>query len=382
MVATMRGHKRRRPNQGNNAWELIVDLGRDPVSGRRKQRSRMFRGTAKQADTQLAKMVTEATSERTGPGTDAPLNDLVARWLELGADYLSPTTVAGYRKILRCYIAPGIGTRPIGKITTAELDGFYRALLATGLAPATVRQTHAVLRRSFRQGVRWGWVPLNPAAEASPPPVRRAKVKPPAPAQVAALLAHAEASGFGMAALYRTAASTGLRRGEICGLRWSRVDLDDAVMMIDSTVVELAGLGFIEKGTKTGRDREVALAAGNVQVLRELREACDKLAADAGVERDPDPFVWSLDVAGAVPLRPDVVSKRFARLRDQHAPGVRLHDLRHFSVSRLLAAGVATKTVSERHGHSETVAQDVYGHRVDEADREAAAILEDLIDGG
>jgi len=378
----MKGHKRPRPDRGADAWELIVNAGRDPVTSRRRQVSRIFRGTERQADTALAKLVTETNEGRRGNRTNATLGTLIAKWLDMAENRLSPTTIAGYRGIVERYISGGIGKRPVGRITTEELDDFYLTLLARPLAPSTVRQVHAVIRRAMRQGVRWGWIAANPAAEATPPAVERKKLKPPTPAQVAALLAAADTTGTGMSALYRTAASTGARRGEICGLRVSRLDLDNAVMTVDSTVVELKGGVLREKGTKTGREREVALAPANVAALRAHLEACDELAAAAGVDRAADPFVWSTDVAGNTPLRPDVVSRRFQRLRDTHAPGARLHDLRHFSVTRLLAAGVATVTVSERHGHSETVAQSVYGHRVDEADRAAAALLEDLINGG
>ncbi len=372
---------RPRPDRGEDAWELVVNVGNDPVSGKRKQRSRLFRGTKRNAETALAQLVAEVTDRRHGPGTDAPLSVLVERWLEMVADDLSPTTLQGYRGILRRYIDPAIGKRPVSKITTPDLDAYYRALLAKPLAPATVRQVHAVLRRAFRQAVRWGWLSLNPAIDATPPQVRRSNHTPPSVEQVTALLAAAEKASPSMAALFRTSASTGARRGEVCGLRWSRVDLEGGSVLIESAVVEVDGSIF-EKDTKTHQSRRVALGPGTIAALRAQRSRCNELALAAGVGRAVDPFVWSADLAGERPIAPGVVTKRFQRLAAVHAPGAHLHDLRHFAASQLLAAGVPVKTVSGRLGHgSAAMTLDVYGHHVGAADQGAADVLEALIDG-
>jgi integrase len=139
----------------------------------------------------------------------------------------------------------------VAEITTPELDAFYRALLTTR-KPATVRQTHAILRRAFRQAVRWGWVATNPAVEATPPRVRRAQLQIPGPDQMVALIAAAEVEDPELACFLRLAVATGARRGELCGLRWSRVDLAGGAVLIDQAVVEVGGV-IIEKDPKPTR---------------------------------------------------------------------------------------------------------------------------------
>lgn len=374
----MKGSKRRRPDRGEDAWELRVDLGPDPVTRRRRQRSQLFRGTARAADTAVAALVADASKDRFGPGTEAPLRVLVAQWLELVADDLSPTTVRGYQSIIRSQIDPGIGHRPVGEITTPELDAFYRSLLATR-APATVRQTHAILRRAFRQAVRWGWLATNPAVEATPPRVRRAHLSIPSPTQVAALITAADEADPELACLLRLAVATGARRGELCGLRWSRVDLAGKAVLIDQAVVEVGGV-VTEKDTKTHQARRVAIDAGTVAALRRQQVRTAELAMAAGGPRDSDPFVFAGRTDGGVPLSPDIVTGRFRRLAKVHAPGTRLHDLRHFAATQLLAAGVPVKTVSGRLGHgSAAMTLDVYAHHIGAADQAAADVLGDLL---
>lgn len=377
----MRGHIRPRPDRGPDAFELIVDAGRDPLTKRRRQRSKLVHGGRRHAEDELRAFIDEVTTARHGPEAEAPLTDLVEAWLLIVADDLAPSTLNGYRRILRTQIAPAaIGSTPIGEVTTPAIDAFYRDLGQTR-APATVRQTHAVLRRAFRQAVRWGWLATNPAAEATPPRVRRPKITPPDPAKVAALLAAATDDDPAMGVLFRTAATTGARRGELAGLRWSRLDLEVGEMLIDQAVSQV-GRSITIKDPKTHQARRVTLDAGTVAALKAHRKHCAALALEAGVPWDPDPYVWAADVDGAEPLAPDVIGGRFRRLAKVHAPGCRLHDLRHFAATQLLAAGVPVKTVSGRLGHgSAAMTLDVYGHHVAAADRGAADTLGALLDG-
>ena len=170
----MKGHVRRR----GNSWELRAYVGVDPTTSRAKYLTRTFRGGKREADEALARFVAEVS----GGGhaaKDTTLNDLIRRWLDLVRDDLSPSTVRGYERIIRCYIHPAIGRVSLTKLRTDQLDRFYSQLRDEGsqdggpLSPATVRQTHAVIRRALNQAMRWGWITTNPASLARPPRVRR-----------------------------------------------------------------------------------------------------------------------------------------------------------------------------------------------------------------
>lgn len=129
---------------------------------------------------------------------DTTLGELIRRWLDLVREDLSPSTIRGYERIVRCYIEPDIGRVLLAKLRTDQLDRFYSKLRDEGgldggpLSPATVRQTHAVIRRALNQAMRWGWISANPASLARPPRVRTRALHPPEADGVLHLIAEAD----------------------------------------------------------------------------------------------------------------------------------------------------------------------------------------------
>ncbi|MGA7833627.1 MAG: N-terminal phage integrase SAM-like domain-containing protein, partial [Acidimicrobiales bacterium] len=152
-------------------WQLRVDAGKDPVTKSRLRPSENFHGTKREAQQRLNIMVVEAEAGRYN-GTSATFQQLATKWLELVEADLSPTTLRGYRNKLKVRIFPALGDRPVKKITTDDLDQFYRGLVKQGgLKPATVRQINAIVRRALRQAVIWEWITSNPADNVTPPKV-------------------------------------------------------------------------------------------------------------------------------------------------------------------------------------------------------------------
>lgn len=180
------------------------------------------------------------------------------------------------------------------------------------------------------------------------------------------------------------AATTGARRGEVCGLRWRDVDLKSGSMTISRNVVEAAGSQVIEKDTKTHASRRIALDPDTVGVLKGQHERMSARARACGTALMSDAHVFSPDPDGGRSLAPNDMTKAFIRVRKRAGLGeVRLHDLRHFAATRLLAAGVPVRTVSGRLGHANAATTlGVYAHLVEESDRDAAATLGALLSGG
>ncbi len=207
-----------------DAWELRAYVGVDPVTGRHNYKTRTFRGAKRAAEAELARFVTQVSGGGHGAG-DTTLADLIERWLELARDNLSPSTLRGYERIIRSYILPTIGKVPLNKLRTDQLDRFYARLRESGgegggpLSPATVRQTHAIIRRALNQAHRWEWIAANPAVLASPPSVRSRPIDPPDPQGVLELVTEAEASDPDLGCFLLLAATTGARRGARRALR-------------------------------------------------------------------------------------------------------------------------------------------------------------------
>jgi len=378
----VKGHLRRR----GDAWELRAYAGIDPLTNRQKYVTRTFRGGKREAEDALARLVVEVS----GGGhaaQDTTVGDLIRQWLDLAKGELSPTTSRGYEWIVATYILPTLGKVALARLRTAQLDRFYAQLREKGgqdgkpLSAATVRQVHAILRRALQQGIRWGWISTNPAALASPPRVRAPQLQPPDPDEVVRLIEEAATDDPDLGCFLHVAATTGARRGELCGLRWRDVDLTAGTITITRSVVEAAHGVVVEKDTKTHSSRRIAIDDETAAALVAQRVRMTARATACDAKLSDDARVFSREADGSKPWTPNDVTKAFIRVRNRAGlGGVRLHDLRHFAATRLLAAGVPVRTVSGRLGHANAATTlGVYAHFVEESDREAATKLGALI---
>jgi integrase len=221
----------------------------------------------------------------------------------------------------------------------------------------------------------------------------------PTPDRLSALLKTAESDDPVTATAVALAALTGARRGELCALRWSDVDLKTGTLRIARSLT-MAGGRQHTGPTKTHASRQIALDSICVEVFRRRWDYMVDLAERAESPLVQDPYVLSYNGNGALPANPDTFTHRFVKLcekmestalkklRDTN-PGAkrtdlhpkdrwayRFHDLRHFSVTTLIAGGVDVRTVAERHGHARaTMTLDRYAHALPERDREAAGML-------
>jgi integrase len=245
-----------------------------------------------------------------------------------------------------------------------------------GHSAKTIRNNHAIISAALSQAVRWGWLRDNVGKLARPPRVSQRQIKAPSVEVVREIVEAAEERDPRLAPLLFLGALTGMRRGELCGLRWSDVDLDRGALNVTrSVVVDFRGLA--EKSTKTELGRLVALDDVGVALLTRHRAQVDDWARQAEVSVGPDAYVFSPYVNGCKPFRPDNVTGFFSRVRDSLGhKDVRLHDLRHFTATQLIGAGVDVRTVAGRLGHRDaSVTLRVYSHVLEDRDRAAAAML-------
>lgn len=275
---------------------------------------------------------------------------------------------------------------PLTKLKPSDLDRFCRRLQTSGaagggaLAPATVRRIHGILRRALAQGVKWGWIGVNPAAATTPPRVPPSEIKPPSSVELARVLKRASESSPELACFLVLAAATGARRSELVALRWRDVDVADGIVRIERGVVS-GPHGLVEKSTKTHSARRVALDGRTVGIVRAHRYRMGERAVLFRVELTDESFVFSNAVDCSEPWYPDSVSRGFKRLcADEGLSGVRLHDIRHFVATQLLSAGVDVRTVAGRLGHRNAATTlNVYAHFLEGVDRAAADVIGNII---
>ena len=375
--AAMRGTKRQRKP---GVWELRVFVGSDPESGRPIQLSRTVHGSAREADEALRAFVDEATPARSD-GVGATVGQLLDEWYsECERLELSPTTMRTYRSQIDKRIRPQLGKLPLARLTAKHLDDFYGRLKDDSLSARTIHHYHATIAAALHQAVRWGWVRRNVAEMSKPPKIVHRKVTVPSVDVVRRVVEIAEERDPEVAKLLMFAALTGMRRGELCGLRWSDVDLEQGRIEVARSVVVVKG-GVEDKSTKTNRSRLVALDPVGVALLSDRLADATSAATNAGVELDADAYVFAPEIDGREPFRPDYITSFFSKVRDTaDAPHVRLHDLRHFTATQLIGAGVDVRTVAGRLGHSDpSLTLRVYGHVIEERDRAAAAVMGALL---
>ena len=390
----MAGSLRRRADRGPDAFELRVFLGRD-ARGRVRHRSVLFRGTKKEAERALARLVAEVDLQPAAPLGEGPVawgprttvNDAVRAWQANGWQDLSPSTTRRYLSIWTTHIEGSIGRRPIASLGPYDVEVYLRQLKAAGLSEASVRQTRAMLHRACRLARKWSRNVLpNPVADTELPDWTLAEksvpVRAPEVAEVRALLRAADQEGARLAAFVRLVVATGMRRGEACGLRWCDVDGATGMVVVDEAVVADVGRAAV-KGPKTRAGlRSVAVDAGTLETLRRLRDELEKVAAVAGTVIEPAHFVFASDVPGVAPPHPDAFSHAFARLRDAAgvARDVHLHSLRHFQATALDPV-ISEAQKQARLGWSTVHMARHYTDGVLTEDRRAAEHIGRLLDG-
>ncbi len=390
---------RERP-PGSGQWQLRAYLGADPLTGQPRQVARTFRGSQRAAAKALAALVAEADLGRLDTAS-MTVGQLLDRWLEHAEVSQRPRTLYENRRKIEGRIRPVLGSVRLARVMRDPgiLDAAYRGWLAEGLSPATVHKYHSILSAAFRLGVKRGWLAQAPTERASPPAPPRKEMLVPTPEQLTALVKAAEQTDPVLATAVALAALTGARRGELVALRWSDIDMTRGAVRIARSLTVAAGEQHTGP-TKTHAVREVALDEVAVEVLRRRHRAAADLAERADSPLIADPFVLSYNADGALPANPDTFTHRFSALcREMEAPALqrlrkrqpkatrddlapkdrwpfRFHDLRHFSVTTLSAAGVDVRTVADRHGHARaTMTLDRYAHALPERDRAAAAVL-------
>jgi integrase len=335
----------------------------------------VFHGTSRQADTALARMVGEVDAAAKDAPAKGTFGELAERWYAHKLPKLKATTARNYRSLLDNRILAELGDVPVEKITVARLDRFYGTLsgLTPPLSPATVDRHHAIVRMVLNAGVRWEELGGNVAPRTERPKVHKYQANIPSPELVATLLADAYRLDPDLGTALWVAAATGMRRGELAGLRWSRVDLEAGVIRVDQAVAVVNKV--IEIGApKSHQRRDIDLDPATVEVLRRHQQRQAENWADVRMVKDP--YVWCRSVKGrgGQPPNPDWLTGAWRRVRARRgADNIRLHDLRHFMASVLLDQGVPTGEVSYRLGHLlQSTTEDIYSHRMPGSGKRAA----------
>lgn len=286
-----------------------------------------------------------------------------------------------YEQVVRLHIAPALGHHRLTALRPYHLQQLYAAKRTAGLAPASIGRVHAVLHRALNQALKEGEVPRNVAKMVDRPRLERRELQLPSPVAVSRLIDAAWKAEDRMAALWTMAAYSGCRRGELLGLTWADVDLERGAIQIRRSMTKVQDLAPCFSELKTARSRRTVTLPGDaVAALHRVKaqQAQDRLLSK-GMYANHD-LVFA--TPAGTPFPPRTVGHAFKRAlkRAELPASVRLHDLRHFAATLMLAAGVHPKIASERLGHSQVgITMDLYTHAVEGLDRDAAERMQEAM---
>jgi site-specific recombinase XerD len=418
------GRKRRQRGsivKRGNSYRVLVYAGTDPVTGKRVylDESTTDEAEAERIRTRLLAQVDKQNQART-KGT---LGYAIEEWLRV--QELEQSTRETYEMYVRRYVnatvngKPGLGEEPMSKVSARVLEKLYAELrrcrarcdgrpgvdhrvegdhecrvvrhryppgrppvggypdhdcaaagcrvteckphMCRPLANASILKLHFIIAGTLSAAVRWDWIDRNPAEVAKKPEQPKPQPKPPTVDQAARIVDGAWKEDPAWGTLVWLVNVTGLRRGELVGLRWRDVDLADAALYCWDT--------------KTGTMRRVSLDPVTVELLTEHHNRYEKTCRDLDVSTTPDAYVFSYSPTHDRPCNGSGITHRYARLCKRLGIDSHLHAMRHYSATQLLTAGVDVRTVGGRLGHAPGTTLRVYSAWTDQADKRAAEIL-------
>ena len=372
----MRGHIKSRYK---GTYSIVLNLGRDPSTGKRKQQWISVKGTKKEAERKLSDILHQLdTGTFMKPGKTT-VGDFLERWLgEYVWPNLSPRTAEGYENIMRRHLVPALGSIPLTQLKPEHLQRYYSEKLSGGLSAQTVRHHHTALHKALQTAVEWGMLSRNVADAVRAPRAQRPEMHTLNEDDIQTLLEAAKPTPY--YPFFYMALFTGMRRSELLALRWSDVDLLLCQVHITRTLHHLQNGEIVFGAPKTDKGRRmVSLTPSTALVLRAHREKQEATRLMLGGTLQDDDLIFS-DFSGK-PFLPNAVTHAWIKLvRRNGLKGIRLHDCRHTHASLLLKAGVHPKIVQERLGHASIqITLDTYSHVAPGLQEAAAARFDALV---
>ena len=343
-----------------------------------RKRRTLYGRTRQEVANKLAKSLSDREDGIIFDAGKTTVREYLSRWLSDSVKgTVRTSTFERHEQIIRVHLVPTLGRIKLKTLTPANVRGLHREKLDAGLAPATVRKIHSTLHKALSQAVSDGLIPRN-AADVKAPRATPEEMRPLSETEARVFLDVARESGDRFEPLYVLAITTGLRRGELLGLRWEDLDLERKTLRVSRALVREGGHHILgETKTKRGR-RRVELTTRTVSALKIHRKRqLEERVRLSGLYEDQG-LVFATSTGK--PVNPENLVKRsFKPLLVKAAlPEIRFHDLRHTCATLLFGRGVHPKMVQELLGHA-TIAMtlDTYSHYLPSMGDQASGAMGD-----
>jgi len=340
---------------------LWVGQYKVPTPEGTKKTKYIYSKTRKDAATKLTAAMAERDSGVVYDSEGLTVEGYLVEWLRSVRGTVRERTWKRSEEVVRLHIVPALGKTRLDRLSALQLQALYRSKLGSGLSARTVRMVHTTAHKALKQAVRWSLIPRNVAEAVDPPRERATEIRPLDEGQVKGLLRAVRGERF--EALYVLAVTTGMRSGELLGLRWEDVDLQAGTVQVRRTVFN----GRVE-APKTAKARR------NIKLNR---------ASIAALCQHPRTGEWVFCNGVGGPLSVHNLHNRSWKplLKKAGLPDMRFHDLRHTAATLLLTKGVHPKVVQEMLGHSSiSITLDTYSHVLPNMQGEAVKAMESIFE--
>jgi integrase len=366
--------------RGERTWLVRVFMGRDSESGKRKYVNKTIHGTLRDAQAYLSRSQRDRDLGVFFEPSRMSLDGYLDKWLETAAKpKLRAKTHRDYEALLRRYVRPVLGSRPVSRIEPLEIQGLYADMQERGLSARTVRFTHAVMRAALHQAVKWRLILQNPCESVDLPKQARGEIQVLNTQQARDFLKEAAQDRYHV--LFAVALTTGMRPSEYLALKWPDVNFSKGTVSVARTLEPIKGGGWRFADTKRARSRRLVKLQGSIlKLLADYRDAqAPERAAGVGDVAAAD--LIFVNTNGNPVNERNLVQRNFQVILERaQLPRIRLYDLRHTAATLALGAGVPAKVVSEQLGHASVAfTLDTYSHVLPHMQEAAAAQMEALL---
>ncbi|MGO4787009.1 tyrosine-type recombinase/integrase [Paenibacillus sp. 2KB_20] len=351
----MKGHVRKRGKK----WCFVLDIGRDE-NGERRQK--WFSGYDKEKDAERA-MIEKIKEINDGvfiEESEETVSEFMTNWLTNKKNQVRPGTWKSYSWLINTHLIPHLGKVKVFHLKPRHLNDLYNQKLLNTISANSIKKLHGLIKDALDEGIGFGDISKNVANAVTPPRVKKVKFEVWNEAQLKVFLESAKTNRFHV--VFDLAASTGMRIGEILGLRWKDVDLNAGKLSIRQAYTKAhSGYEFHEPKTASG-ERSVALFPDTIELLRQHQSEQEREKNENRPIYNDHGLVIQTHIG--TPVSPRNLSREYYKILDKlDLPKIRFHDLRHTHASILLKRGVHAKIVQERLGHSSiTITLDTYSH--------------------
>ena len=333
-----------------------------------RQDGRRYTRTYRTREEAQAALEGNSCADRRLPGKDCTLGEWLTFWLEeVVARDRAESTLYAYRNMARCHVLPALGRIPLAELTPLRIQGYLYEKMNQGLSPNTVIKHYVMLTTALGMAVRLEMLERSPMDRVTPPKKKEARFSFYSPEQLQLLFS--AVSGTMMELPVKLAAYLGLRRSEICGLRWENVDLEAGLLSIREVRTEVGG-SVVLKSPKTRTSARRLGITGLQDLQQVLRRAWERRRSD-------DPKEWVVLRQDGTPPKPDQLTRDLLTVvRRQGLPKISLHGLRHSFASVANSQGVPMFDISRTLGHSSmTVTSNIYTPLFDDTEAQALAAV-------